>query len=153
MLSFSKQTMVRCKSWRNIPQELTARLQSTLGQMQPELAYPMAIRLPPLPSRGNLAAKDSKCKHRPSAMKKNSRGYNHAARDRTNSGTLKKIGECGQRRRMNCELAVIRNSLNDDVGASPRARAGRPSGPAGQQDHKVDNPTAPAFVRHWTKAP
>ena len=46
MLSFSKQTMVRCEFWRNIPQELTARLQSTLGQMQPELAYPMAIRLP-----------------------------------------------------------------------------------------------------------
>ena len=48
---------------------------------------------PPLASRGDLHAKGNNCKHRPTAMKKNSRGYHQAAGDRANGGALQNIGK------------------------------------------------------------
>src|SRR6516225_2201390 len=48
---------------------------------------------PPLASRGDLHAKGNNCKHRPTAMKKNSRSYHQAAGDRANGSALQNIGE------------------------------------------------------------
>ena len=48
---------------------------------------------PPLASRGDLHAKGNNCKHRPTAVKKNSRSYHQAAGDRANGSALQNIGE------------------------------------------------------------
>jgi hypothetical protein len=48
---------------------------------------------PTLASRGDLHAKGNNCKHRPTAMKKNSRSYHQAAGDRANGGALQNVGE------------------------------------------------------------
>jgi hypothetical protein len=47
----------------------------------------------PLASRGDLHAKGNNCKHRPTAMKKNSRSYHQAAGNRANGGALQNISE------------------------------------------------------------
>src|SRR6516164_10685303 len=48
---------------------------------------------PPLASRGDLHAKGNNCKHRPTAMKKNSRSYHQAAGNRAYGGAVQNIGE------------------------------------------------------------
>jgi len=48
---------------------------------------------PSLASRGDLHAKGNNCKHRPTAMKKNSRSYHQAAGNRPNGGAPQDIGE------------------------------------------------------------
>ena len=48
---------------------------------------------PPLASRSDLHAKGNNCKHRPTAMKKNSRSYHQAAGDWANGGALQNISE------------------------------------------------------------
>src|SRR5262249_13363104 len=48
---------------------------------------------PSLTSRGDLHAKGNNCKHRPTALTKNSRSYHQAAGNRANGGALQDIGE------------------------------------------------------------
>ena len=57
-------------------------------------------------------------------MEKHSRSDDQAARDRTYGGTFPKIGDGGQRRRMDGELAVIGDRLNNE---DPAVGAAKPS--------------------------
>src|SRR6478609_10218546 len=65
-------------------------------------------------------------------MEKNSRCNNHTPRDRANGGTFPKFGEGGQRRRMDGQLTVVCNGLDDEDPnvSAPEAPADR----AGQAD-------------------
>ncbi len=104
------------------------------GWTSPGERYPLRRlshrdQAPPLASRGNLDAIGDKREHRPSAMEQHSRNNNKATWDRTNGGTFPKVGKGGQRRRVDRELAVVRNCLDHkdpDVCAAepPTDRAG-----------------------------
>ena len=84
--------------------------------------------LPPA-SRGDLHAKRDKCEHRPATMEKHPRSNDHAARNRTNGGTFPKFSEGDQRRRMDGELTVVCNGLDDeDARRMCGEAAGQPRG-------------------------
>src|SRR5262249_52711769 len=65
----------------------------------------------------------------PTTMENNPCRYHQAARDRANGGALPKFGEGIQRLRVDSELAVVRNGLNNEnpgvsAAKAPADRAG-----------------------------
>ena len=68
----------------------------------------------PLTSGGNLNAMGDKRERRPSPVEQHSGKNDQATRDRTNRGTLPKLGDRGQRCRVDGELAVVRNGLDHE---------------------------------------
>src|SRR5215470_1482517 len=87
---------------------------------------------PPLASRGDLDAKGDEGEQGPAAVEKHSRGDDQAARDRADGGPLPKIGERGEGRRMDRELAVIRDRLDHEDPSVSAAQA--PADRAGEAD-------------------
>src|SRR5690242_14151616 len=69
---------------------------------------------PSLAPRDNLDAKSGKREHRPAAVEQHSRDNDQSAWDRTNGGTFPKIGDRDQWHRVDGELAVIRNGLDNE---------------------------------------